>query len=259
MKRMELSTIIGILTAILILGYTISFNGKFRDFIDTPSMLLVMLGTFLITAACFSFREVIGAQKAIISMIALKPQDPQEIATLMLRVSEGAFKKGLLNLEKTHNIREQASFFNKHLNMVIDGEKAGIVEQVMDQEITSTHERYLTLISILKKAAEIAPSMGLIGTIIGLIQMLGSLNDVKMIGPAMAVALLTTFYGAVLSYIIFFPLASKFEKNLTEELINMRSHMFTLTSVAKNEHPSKLEAILNSILPPEKKVIYFKH
>jgi chemotaxis protein MotA len=258
MRRIELSTIIGILAAIFTLYVTISFSGKIKDFIDAPSMLLVFGGTFLVTAACFSFREVILAQKSIIMMIALKPNDPHNIAASMLKVSENAYKKGLLNLEKSSFIKDQATFFYKHLSMVIDGEKAPQVQQIMDQEIVSSHERYLTLISILKKAAEVAPSMGLIGTIIGLVQMLGSLNDVKMIGPAMAIALLTTFYGAILSYMILFPLASKFEKNLVEELMNMRIYLLTLTSVANNEHPTKLEALLNSILPPEKKVVYFR-
>ncbi|MDF2966010.1 MAG: pomA [Rickettsiaceae bacterium] len=258
MRKIELSTIIGILAALIILYATISFSGKIKDFLDIPSILLVVGGTFFVTAACFSFKEVILAQRSIISMIALKPHDPHDIAASMLNVSEVAYKRGLLNLEKNSFIKDQVPFFYKHLNMVIDGEKAPHVQQIMDQEIVATHERYLTLISILKKAAEVAPSMGLIGTIIGLVQMLGSLNDVKMIGPAMAIALLTTFYGAILSYIMLFPLASKFEKNLVEELLNMRIYLITLTSMANNEHPTKLEALLNSILPPEKKVVYFK-
>jgi chemotaxis protein MotA len=258
MRRIELSTLIGISAAIGILFYTISISGKIQDFLDLPSVLLVVVSTFLITAACFTFKEVILAQKSIISMIAFTPTDPHNIADSMLKMSELAFKRGLLNLEKNAYINEHDEFFNKHLHMVIDGEKAQLVRQIMDQEIISTHERYLNLISILKKAAEVAPSMGLIGTIIGLVQMLGSLNDVKMIGPAMAIALLTTFYGAILSYMVLFPLASKFEQNLTEELLTMRIYLLTLTSVADNEHPSKLEALLNSILPPEKKVVYFK-
>jgi chemotaxis protein MotA len=259
MRKIDLSTIIGILAALTVLIITISFSGKLKDFIDYPSMLLVFIGTLLVTVACFSFKEVIFAQKSIVTMIALKPHDPHNIAVSMLRVSEVAFKRGLLNLDKNSALKEQGYFFSRHLSMVIDGEKAGHVEKIMDQELISTHERYLTLISILKKAAEVAPSMGLIGTIIGLVQMLGSLNDVRLIGPAMATALLTTFYGAILSYIVLFPIASKFEKNLTEELLNMRIYLLTLTSIAGNEHPSKLEALLNSILPPEKKVIYFKH
>jgi chemotaxis protein MotA len=101
--------------------------------------------------------------------------------------------------------------------------------------------------------------MGLIGTLIGLVQMLGSLEDTSTIGPAMAVALLTTFYGAILSYMIFTPLASKLERNTKQEMIVARIYVQSILSMLKKENPRKLEMMINGILPPNKRIRYFKN
>jgi len=110
---------------------------------------------------------------------------------------------------------------------------------------------------VLRKAAEFAPAMGLIGTLIGLVQMLGNLDDPSTIGPAMAVALLTTFYGAVLANMVFSPMASKLERNSAEESMVNTIYMMGAASIGRQENPRRLEMLLNSILPPGKRVQYF--
>jgi chemotaxis protein MotA len=118
-------------------------------------------------------------------------------------------------------------------------------------------QRHHKSASVLKKAAEFAPAMGLIGTLIGLVQMLGNLDDPASIGPSMAVALLTTFYGAVLANMVFSPMASKLERNSGEEAIVNSIYVMGASSIGRQENPRRLEMLLNSVLPPAKRIQYF--
>ncbi|MBT5809419.1 MAG: flagellar motor protein MotA, partial [Rhodospirillaceae bacterium] len=101
------------------------------------------------------------------------------------------------------------------------------------------------------------PAMGLIGTLVGLVQMLGSLSDPSTIGPKMALALLTTFYGAVLSNLVFTPLASKLERNSSDEILINHLHAMAAASIGRQENPRRLEMLLNTILPPGKRIEFF--
>ena len=105
--------------------------------------------------------------------------------------------------------------------------------------------------------AEFSPAMGLIGTLIGLVQMLGNLQDPANIGPSMAVALLTTFYGAVLANMVFMPLAAKLERNSSEETLISTIYMMGASSVGRQENPRRLENLINSIVSPEDRIQYF--
>jgi len=118
----------------------------------------------------------------------------------------------------------------------------------------SRHERG---VGILRQAATVAPAMGLIGTLIGLVQMLGNLDDPNSIGPSMAVALLTTLYGAVLANMVFSPLAAKLERNSNDEASVMNVYTLGASSIGRQENPRRLETLLNTLLPPPKRVQYF--
>ena len=141
--------------------------------------------------------------------------------------------------------------------LVVDGTQGEEVESIMRRDLNATLQRHRKGASILRKAAEFAPAMGLIGTLIGLVQMLGSLDDPSTIGPAMAVALLTTFYGAVLANMVFSPMASKLERNSTEEGTINTVYMMGASSIGRQENPRRLEMLLNCTLPPTKRIKYF--
>jgi chemotaxis protein MotA len=127
----------------------------------------------------------------------------------------------------------------------------------MRKDMNATIGRHQKGANIMKKAGDIAPAMGLIGTLIGLVQMLGNLDDPSSIGPSMAVALLTTFYGAVLANMVFMPLAAKLERNSGEEELLNSVYMVGAVSIGRQENPRRLEMLINSILPPSKRVSYF--
>jgi len=140
----------------------------------------------------------------------------------------------------------------------VDGSEPDEVERIMQSELQATTERQTRAVGMLRKAAEISPAMGLIGTLVGLVQMLGTLEDPSTIGPSMAVALLTTFYGAILSNLVFTPLASKLERNSAEDALMNEMYVMAAASIARQENPRRLEMLLNTILPPENKVVYFQ-
>jgi chemotaxis protein MotA len=118
-------------------------------------------------------------------------------------------------------------------------------------------DRHQKSAGILRRAAEFAPAMGLIGTLVGLVQMLGNLQDPTTIGPSMAVALLTTFYGAILANLVFIPLASKLERNSILEEVVSEIYVMGAASIGQQEHPQRLEMTLNSLMPPSARTEIF--
>ena len=148
-------------------------------------------------------------------------------------------------------------FLYKGFSMAVDGVSGDEIEAVLGQDLMATAQRHQRSADVLRRAAEYAPAMGLIGTLIGLVQMLGNLQDPTSIGPAMALALLTTFYGAVLANIVFSPLAAKLERNSAEEALVNHVYLLGAVSVSRQENPRHLEAMLNSVLPPAERIRFF--
>ncbi|MEC7029070.1 MAG: MotA/TolQ/ExbB proton channel family protein, partial [Pseudomonadota bacterium] len=132
------------------------------------------------------------------------------------------------------------------------------IDRVLGQEVDALAERHRRSASILRRASEVAPAMGLIGTLVGLVQMLAQLDDPSSIGPAMAVALLTTFYGAIMGTVILGPLAAKLERNSGDETMIKNLILTAMGSIARQENPRRLEMLLNSELPPEHRIRYFE-
>lgn len=255
--KKDLSTAVGIIAAFLLISSAIMVSGAGKSFIDIPAILIVLGGTFAVTLASFSFGEFFRTPSVVFKNIFHKHYEPREVAMTMLNLAEDARKKGLLGIQEEVAKHKENRFLSKGLAMVIDGVEAEEVERVMRQEIHSTGERHQQGAMVLRKMAEVAPAMGLIGTLIGLVQMLGNLEDPSKIGPAMAVALLTTMYGATLAYAFFSPLASKLERNSAEELLVKTLFLRGVVSIGKKENPRRLEMLLNTILPPASRVQFF--
>jgi chemotaxis protein MotA len=207
--------------------------------------------------ACFTIAETLKVQKTIFKTIFYSAPEPSKEAIKVLELAEVARRDGILKLQDFRDNYQDTAFLAKGIDMIIDGMDPKQAEVILYQDINGTVERHQKGVAILRKAAEIAPAMGLIGTLIGLVQMLGSLEDPAGIGPAMATALLTTFYGAMLAYIVFTPLASKLERNTREELLLKRLYAQGILSIGRKENPRRLEMLINTILPPEKRVTYF--
>lgn len=256
-SHIDLATASGILTAIALVGIPIAFSGSPYAFIDLPSLVIVIGGTFAVTTACFTVHEVFRAQLLILRTVFYRRHNITQSAELVLDLANRARRSSILALENYVAADKGESFLSKGLGMVVDGVDPDKIEALLKQDMHSLAERHNRGIAVFRKAAEIAPAMGLIGTLIGLVQMLAHLEDPSTVGPAMAIALLTTLYGAMLSYMVFTPLAAKLERNTNEEMLVDQIYMEGILSIARQENPRRLETAMNTILPPARQVHFF--
>jgi chemotaxis protein MotA len=254
----DLATIIGISAAFLLIIAAVILGGSPGAFFDVPAIFIVLGGTFGVTTACFSLSDIGLAFRVVLRAIFHSANNSTEAAHRALLLAESARRKGLLTLQDHLTDFADSGLFQRGLEMVIDGSEGEEVERFMQQELEASVQRHQRTIGVLRKAAEVSPAMGLIGTLVGLVQMLGNLEDPSSIGPSMAVALLTTFYGAVLANLVFAPLAAKLERNSTDEQLINRLYVMTAGSVARQENPRRLEMLLNTVLPPGDRIVYFR-
>jgi len=253
----DAATVIGITCGFAMIIAAIVLGGSPESFINPPSILIVIGGTLAITTACFSIEDMARTLKIAGRTVFHRSREPSEAATQVLQIAEIARKKGVLTLQNIMGSTENEPFLNKGILMVVDGIPGEEIEAILTRDIQATMQRHVQSTNVLRKMGDFAPAMGLIGTLIGLVQMLGNLDDPKTIGPSMAVALLTTFYGAVLANMVFLPLAAKLEKNSQEETLINSVYMMAATSIGHQENPRRLEMLINSVLPPAHRVHYF--
>ena len=253
---MDLATVLGLIAGFGLLATAVAMGGSFAAFVDVPSLLIVFGGTAAVTLTCFSLSEFVKTPEVLLRALFFKIPDPANEARLILEFAQKARAKGLLALQKDLGVIDDP-YLRQCLALAVDGVDQSAIENTMRNDTNSMLERHQHGISILRKAGDVSPAMGLIGTLIGLVQMLGNLSNPESIGPAMAVALLTTFYGAVMANMVFIPLANKLERNSNAEYLLRRLYHVGVMSVAKQENPRQLEVMLNTILPPTQRISVF--
>jgi chemotaxis protein MotA len=258
-KITDVSTFLGIGITIITIIFAIKLDGSLSSFFDPASFMIVVLGTVFIIVASFSFNDFLHSQKKMLEIFFYKNEEPRSAAISAIELSEYTRKNGLKLLEQRAINGDFGDFLKRAILMVCDAKTALSIDKLLSEEIISNLEKQTRYVSMLRKGAEIAPAMGLIGTLIGLVQMLSHLQDPSKIGPSMALALLTTFYGAMLSYVILFPLASKLERNAREEMQISRIYLKCVLSIAKSENPRILEEEINSLLSSIEQVKYFNN
>lgn len=250
-------TIFGLFFAVgLIVGAILMGSGN-ANFIDIPSVMIVILGTISATCVSFSWDEISKAGKIIANSLFMRKTRPSDLARQLMDIAVFARKKGIIGLSAIEPELEKIPAVSDAIRILTDGYTGEDAERVLTQDLDALVERHRRSASMLRRAAEIAPAMGLIGTLVGLVQMLANLSDPDSIGPAMALALLTTFYGAIMSTIILTPMAAKLERNSNDEAMLRTLVMMAVLSIARQENPRRLEMMLNSELPPEERIIYF--
>ncbi len=256
-SSVDIATVLGILGAVVLIGAAIYLGGSPGAFVDLPSVFIVVGGTFGITTACFSFRDMGGAAVTVARTFFRTQQNAGEAAEQMVQLAQIARYRGVLAMQSYMPAVQDVPMLYQGLSMVIDGTSGDDVERIMRREVQAIGQRSSRSVAVLRKAAEISPAMGLIGTLVGLIQMLGNLDDPSSIGPSMAVALLTTFYGAILSNVVFTPLAAKTERNAMEEMLLNQLYVMAAASIGRQENPRRLEMVLNTMLPTSQRLDYF--
>lgn len=254
-----MSTLFGMLTAFLLVAGAIWLGGSPLAFINLQGILIVVLGTFAVTAISFRLQEMATLPGNIWALLRHGQRDPSEEAIKILKIAVEARKHNdVLLLERLVPKLKDTPFLMQAIQLVADGAQPDEIEQILRREASTMSSRHMRSVDFLRRAGDVAPAMGLIGTLIGLVRMLGNLDNPAEIGPAMAVALLTTFYGAVLAHLVFIPLAAKTEHCTDEEALVNNLYSMGATSIRRQENPRRLEMLLNTVLPPAKRVTFFK-
>lgn len=255
--KFDVATIFGLFIGFGLVISAILMGGAISDFFDVASIMIVFGGTLAATTICFSLHEMRQAIIATFHTFSRPIKDPEHSANKAMQLAEIARAKGPLFLQNLDKQFSNERILHKGIELVTDLASIDDVARILYQESASIEVSQFQSAQVLQKASEFAPAMGLIGTLVGLVHMLGHLNDPATIGPSMAVAILTTFYGALLANLLFAPLASKLLKISQEDALVNRIYTLAILSISKQENPRQLETQLNSILPPDKRIKYF--
>lgn len=249
---MDLATLVGILGAIGFVVMAMILGGDIGMFMDTQSVLIVFCGSLFIVLSNFNLGQFFGVGKIAAKAFMFKIESPDELIEKSVEMADAARKGGFLALEEAEISN---AFMQKGVDMLVDGHDADVVKATLQKDIHLTSERHETGIRMLTALADIAPAMGMIGTLIGLVAMLSNMDDPKAIGPAMAVALLTTLYGAFLANVIATPIANKLKLRLEEEKMNQELILDAVLGIQDGQNPRVIEGLLKNYLAEGKRVI----
>lgn len=250
---MDIASVLGILLAIgAIVFSVVAGGGSAGAFIDYPSAACVGGGAVAAVLICFPLKNVLGMSSVMKIVLLNKPPNVQEIIETLVGLAETARRDGLLALEgKVQDIKNP--FIVMGIQMAVDGTRAEVIEEVLRTEMDCTAMRHSLGKSLLDQAGKFGPAFGMIGTLLGLVIMLGNMSDPNAIGPGMAVALLTTLYGAVLSNALFLPFSEKLNYLNKQELLAMDIIVRGIMGIQSGDNPRVIQQKLVSFLPPKQR------
>jgi chemotaxis protein MotA len=250
-------TLIGLVLAFVLIITAIVIGGNALSFFNIRAALIVLGGTAAVTLVSFTWDETKDAVRAMGSALAGGRPCLSTTAMQLLQFADKARRSSAQAVMKTGKMVKSHPQFTHAIAMLGDGIEHPMVERMLEEEVRSSLHRHHMSARFFRRAADVAPAMGLIGTLVGLVQMLGSLENPAAIGPAMGVALLTTLYGAILANMVFAPVAAKIERDAQTQAAMISLYRAGVFSINAKENPRKLELLLNSMLPPAERVQYF--
>lgn len=253
---MDIMSILGFILAVVLVLFGMTFDQEamklvftnIRAFVDVPSMAITIggtIGVMMISFPAGAFKKIGSHLKIIVRPYAFNPV--QSISQIVSLATE-ARMKGLLSLEDKLNEIDEP-FLHNSLMLVVDSVDSEKVRKAMETELEQLDERHALDRRFYEKAASYAPAFGMIGTLVGLILMLGNMSDVDALAKGMAVALITTLYGSLLANIIFLPMASKLKARHEEEFLCKQLVMEGVLAIQEGENPKFIEEKLFKLLP----------
>ncbi|ESW59950.1 MAG: Motility protein A [Rhodobacter sp. CACIA14H1] len=245
---MDIATLVGLLGAIVMIIGSMVYAGGVGPFVDIPSVIIVFGGTFFIVMMKMPMGVFVGHFKAMGKAFKPSTFDLPAVVERMVELAGVARKDGMMALEGQ---QVPDRFFERGLQMLIDGADEARLVKALKQEIKAMKSRHEGNQSALKAWIDYGPAMGMVGTLIGLVLMLGNMSDPKSIGPAMAVALLTTLYGALIANVIFGPILSKLEGYSADEATYREMVVEGLRAIARGESPRSVQDQMVTVLPPK--------
>jgi chemotaxis protein MotA len=245
---MDISTIIGLFFGCVLIITAITMGGTASIFFNVPGLLIVVGGSLAALFVKFPLHAVFNAVKVTMNAFFIKVSIPEQLIHEFVDLASIARKNGILALEKQP---VSDPFIRKAIEYCVDGYADDFILENLTNEILILQERHETGQRIFRSLGEASPAFGMIGTLIGLVQMLARMDDPKNIGPAMAVALLTTFYGALLAHLVFIPIADKLELRSQHELLCRQLIVDGVLAVQRGLSPKMIQDSLQAYLPPK--------
>ena len=246
---MDFSTIIGLILGLILLVFAILLGGSMDAYIDPSSLLIVVGGAVGATLVAFPIERVRRLPAVILKTLLYKPADPRRLIDQMVEYAEVARRDGILALENLTAGMDDP-FIVTGVQLAVDGTDPDVIQQVMETELEQLIERHESGKAMLEAIGRYAPAFGMIGTLIGLVAMLKSMDSPSDIGAAMAVALLTTLYGAILAYMIALPMAEKLGRRSAEEVLCKLIIIRGVMSIQAGDNPRNLQAKLLTFIAP---------
>ncbi len=246
--RLDRGVIGGIGLSLTFILAGIAIGGEWQNFINPSSLLIVIGGTLGATLANFSQLDLTRTWLALQQTLRERHIEPHERISYFVGLSQQVRQDGLLVLEQASH-RAPDAYLKKSLELAADGQSAGDIRRIMEIESRIFAEKSGRAVQVLETMGSYAPAMGLIGTLIGLIQMLGALQNPATVGHSMAEALVTTLYGAVLANLFFLPLAGKLRNRMEEDFLVKSLTVEGIVSMVNRENPIVVEQRLQSFLP----------
>ena len=248
---MDLASLVGLVGAFGIVIFAMILGGDIAMFVNVPSLLIVIVGSLFAVMMKFELGQFLGAAKVAGKAFSFKLIKPEDLIGEIVELAGLARKGGLLSLEGKEVSDE---FLGKGIQLLVDGHDPDVVKALLSKEMKLASERHDTGVTIFKSLGDVAPAMGMIGTLIGLVAMLANMDDPKAIGPAMAVALLTTLYGAMVATMLSLPMADKLSLRKDEEDRLKSMIIDALLAIQNGQNPRVIESMLQAYIQEGKRV-----
>lgn len=243
---MDLATLIGMAGAIIIIVTAMFLSGGLAQFFDIPSVLIVVVGSIFVVMSKFGLGQFLSAGKIAGKAFMFKLPDPAEMIDEIVGLADEARKGGLLALEGKE---VSSDFLQSGIQLLVDGHDPEVVKTLLTKDKDKTVDRHAIGSDIFSALGDVGPAMGMIGTLVGLVAMLGNMDDPKSIGPAMAVALLTTLYGAMMANMVAIPISDKLTLRRNEEDMSKSLVIDALLAIQGGQNPRIIDSMLRNYLP----------
>jgi chemotaxis protein MotA len=247
---MDIATLAGVIVAYVLVFIALIIGPGVIVYIDVPSMLIVFGGTTGILLMNWPLNKVLNVMTIVMKTFLFKSEDPENLINNLVEYSQRARRDGILALESVEDEIDD-EFLKKGVRLAVDGTEPEVIRTILETELSYMEDRHKEGASVLQTLADFAPAMGMIGTLIGLVAMLQTMNDPTTIGPAMAIALLTTFYGSLIANLFAAPLANKLRTRSTEEVLLKEIMLAGIMAIQSGDNPRIVEEKLHAFLPPK--------
>lgn len=249
---MDLASLVGIIGALALIVVSMMLSGDLIMFVNVPSLVIVFGGTIFAVMIKFGLSQYLGAMKVAGKTFKSTLPDANELIDEIVALADEARKGGLLSLEGKE---VSSDFLQRGIQLLVDGHDPDVVKALLSKDKVQAVERHAIGAAIFAEMTDMAPAMGMIGTLIGLVAMLANMDDPKSIGPAMAVALLTTLYGAIIANAMTGPMSSKLKLRADEEAMIKSLVIDALLAIQGGQNPRVIDSMLRNYLPEGKREV----